>query len=65
MGADPGRKVLSYRWLIFVIMASAYFAAFFHRVCPAVIALDSQETVVGSTLDAYPKAAAETYPLEA
>jgi len=41
---DLRRKVLSYRWLIFVIMASIYFAAFFHRVCPAVIALDIQET---------------------
>ena len=41
---DLSRKVLSYRWLIFVIMASVYFTAFFHRVCPAVIALDIQET---------------------
>ena len=44
MDDNLGRKVLSYRWLIFGIMASAYLAAFFHRVCPAVIALDIQET---------------------
>ena len=44
MDDNLSRKVLSYRWLIFVIMASAYFTAFFHRVCPAVIALDLQET---------------------
>ncbi len=44
MHSDLSRKVLSYRWLIFVIMASVYFAAFFHRVCPAVIALDVQAT---------------------
>ncbi len=44
MNRDFSRKVLTYRWLIFGIMALAYFAAFFHRVCPAVIALDIQET---------------------
>jgi sugar phosphate permease len=37
------RKVLLYRWLIFSVLAVAYFGAFFHRVCPSVVALDIQK----------------------
>ncbi|MEW6139202.1 MAG: MFS transporter [Thermodesulfobacteriota bacterium] len=40
-----GKTVLRYRWLIFGIMAVAYLSAFFHRVSPAVIALDVQESL--------------------
>lgn len=35
-------KVLRYRWLIFGIMATAYVFVYFHRQCPAVVALDLQ-----------------------
>ena len=38
---DEG-DVRLYGLLIFGIMALAYFQAFFHRVCPAVVALDVQ-----------------------
>jgi len=37
------RKVLRYRWLVFAVLAVAYFSAFFHRVSPSVVALDIQE----------------------
>ncbi|MEJ2718944.1 MAG: MFS transporter [Deltaproteobacteria bacterium] len=40
---DNTSRVLVYRWVIFSIMALAYFWAFFHRVCPAVVALDLQD----------------------
>jgi sugar phosphate permease len=40
----PRRKLLRIRWLIFSIMALAYVSSFFHRVCPAVVALDIQES---------------------
>ncbi len=36
--------LLRIRWLIFSIMALAYVSSFFHRVCPAVVALDIQES---------------------
>jgi len=41
---DPSlvRKVLTYRWLVFWIMAVAYVFVYFHRLCPAVVALDLQ-----------------------
>lgn len=39
-----GRTVLRYRWLIFWIMALAYLSSFFHRICPAVVALDLQKS---------------------
>ena len=37
------RKVLIYRWLIFWIMALAYVFVYFHRLCPAVVAVDLQK----------------------
>lgn len=40
---DNTSRVLIYRWVIFSVMALAYFSAFFHRVCPAVVALDLQQ----------------------
>ncbi len=42
------RKVLTYRWLIFGIMALAYIFVYFHRLCPAVVANDLQ-TAFGTT----------------
>jgi len=36
------RKTLSYRWLIFIIMAVAYAFVYFHRLSPAVMAVDLQ-----------------------
>jgi sugar phosphate permease len=37
------RKVLVYRWFIFWIMALAYVVVYFHRLSPAVVALDLQK----------------------
>lgn len=39
------RKVLTYRWAIFWIMAAAYVLVSFHRLCPAVVALDLQKSL--------------------
>lgn len=36
------KKVLRYRWAIFWVMAVAYVFVYFHRLCPAVVALDLQ-----------------------
>jgi len=41
---DLRRKTLRYRWVIFWIVAVAYLGAFFHRIAPAVVALDIQES---------------------
>ncbi|MBI5251757.1 MAG: MFS transporter [Desulfomonile tiedjei] len=48
MHENFARKVLAYRWLIFWIMAAAYAFVYFHRLCPAVVALDLQETFQAS-----------------
>lgn len=32
------QRVLSYRWVIFAVMAAAYVFVYFHRLCPAVVA---------------------------
>ena len=37
-------KVLTYRWLIFWVMAIAYIFVYFHRLSPAVVAVDLQQT---------------------
>jgi len=34
------RKALRYRWLIFGILSFGYILVFFHRLCPAVVAVD-------------------------
>jgi sugar phosphate permease len=44
MKSLQSRNLLRIRWLIFLIMALAYVSSFFHRVCPAVVALDIQES---------------------
>lgn len=42
MGKDLVKKVLLYRWLIFSIMALCYVVVYFHRLSPAVVAIDLQ-----------------------
>ena len=44
MDENPARKVFAYRWLIFGIMAIAYVFVYFHRLSPAVVAVDLQKT---------------------
>jgi len=38
--SDLLRKSLRYRWLIFWILAFGYILVYFHRLCPAVVAVD-------------------------
>ena len=38
--SDLLSKALRYRWLIFWILAFAYILVYFHRLCPAVVAVD-------------------------
>lgn len=38
-----GRRALRFRWLVFGILALAYVSAFFHRISPAVVAVDLQD----------------------
>ena len=33
-------KALSYRWLMFAVLACGYVLVYFHRLCPAVVAVD-------------------------
>ncbi|UCG13519.1 MAG: MFS transporter [Deltaproteobacteria bacterium] len=40
MVSDPLSRALRYRWLIFWILAIAYVLVYFHRLCPAVVAVD-------------------------
>ena len=42
MQESLARNVLSYRWVVFWIMALAYVFVYFHRLCPAVVAVDLQ-----------------------
>ena len=44
MDENTARKVFAYRWLIFGIMAIAYVFVYFHRLSPAVVAVDLQKT---------------------
>lgn len=44
----PERKVLSYRWVVFWVMAVAYVFVYFHRLCPAVVAVDLQRDFAAS-----------------
>ena len=37
---DPLAKVFRYRWIIFILLASGYVLVYFHRLCPAVLAVD-------------------------
>ena len=38
--SDSLNKALRYRWLIFWILAFSYILVYFHRLCPAVVAVD-------------------------
>jgi len=40
MSSDALRSALRYRWLIFIILAGGYLLVYFHRLCPAVVAVD-------------------------
>ncbi len=42
------RNVLMYRWLILCVMALAYVFVCFHRLCPAVVAVDLQKALGAS-----------------
>ena len=39
-GDEPAARPVSYRWLVFVILAAIYFMVYFHRQAPAVLAVD-------------------------
>jgi len=43
MATDSLQKVLRYRWVIFWILACGYALVYFHRLCPAVVAIDMME----------------------
>ena len=40
MATDSLQKALRYRWVIFWILACGYVLVYFHRLCPAVVAMD-------------------------
>jgi sugar phosphate permease len=40
MSSESLKKALKYRWLIFWILAVSYVLVYFHRLCPAVVAVD-------------------------
>ena len=40
MVSDPLSKALRFRWLIFWILSFSYILVYFHRLCPAVVAVD-------------------------
>ena len=42
MNDSPVGKLLTYRWVVLGIMALAFVFVYFHRLCPAVVALDLQ-----------------------
>ncbi|MDW7710209.1 MAG: MFS transporter [Deferrisomatales bacterium] len=51
MQAAPPTKQSSYRWLIFWILAIGYVLVYFHRLCPAVVAVDMMRDLgAGGTL---------------
>jgi sugar phosphate permease len=51
MGADGMNKTLRYRHVIFGVLGLGYIVVFFHRLCPAVLAVDMMENLhAGGTL---------------
>ncbi|MCG6981816.1 MAG: MFS transporter [Deltaproteobacteria bacterium] len=46
--SDPLNKALRYRWLIFWILAFSYVLVYFHRLCPAVVAVDMMDDLHAS-----------------
>ena len=59
---DSMRKVLRYRWIIFWILALGYVLVYFHRMCPAVVAVEMMRDLkAGGSLIGF-LAAAYFYP---
>jgi sugar phosphate permease len=51
MTTDLLQKAQRYRWLIFWILAAGYLLVYFHRLCPAVVAIDMMRDLkVGGAL---------------
>jgi sugar phosphate permease len=52
MSAEAPNPALRYRWVVFWILALGYVLVYFHRLCPAVLALDMMEdlSATGSLL---------------
>jgi sugar phosphate permease len=46
--SDSLNKALRYRWLIFWILAFSYILVYFHRLCPAVVAVDMMHDLKAS-----------------
>lgn len=46
--SDSLNKALRYRWLIFWILAFSYILVYFHRLCPAVVAVDMMRDLKAS-----------------
>ncbi len=40
--AQTSAKPSGYRWVVFSLLAFGYLLVYFHRLCPAVVALDMQ-----------------------
>ena len=55
-------KLFRYRWLIFWIMALSYVFVYFHRLCPAVVAVDLQKAFQASAGSMGLLASAYFYP---
>ena len=59
MNDTPTEKMLTYRWLVLGIMALAFSFVYFHRLCPAIVAVDLQKafgasgSVMGLLASAY------------
>ncbi len=65
MVSDLMAKARLYRWVIFWILAFGYILVYFHRLCPAVLALDIMRDLnAGGTLAGF-MAAAYFYPYAA
>lgn len=43
MRSDGMKAMLRYRWFIFWILAGGYLLVYFHRLCPAVVAVDMMQ----------------------
>ena len=37
------KKKLHYRWIIFILLSAGYYLVMFHRICPAILAVDMME----------------------
>lgn len=62
METDSLRRAQRYRWLIFTVLAFGYILVYFHRLCPAVLAVDMmQDLQAGGALTGL-LAAAYFYP---